>query len=343
MSDRFRVLLTDRAWPDTSIEQTVLSRVGAELIEPPATDEKTLCQFAGDCDAIATNWAKVTPAVISAAPRCRVISRTGIGIDNIAVEAATARGIPVTNCPDYCVTEVADHALGLLLAHARRIAFLHHRTKQGEYKLAAVSGLQRLSTQTLGLLGLGRIGRELCQRARACGLNIIAHTASGSDHGTGCRMVALRELLSSSDYLSLHAPSTPATCRIMNAESLSWMKPTAFVINTARGNLIDHAALWDAIRSGKLAGAALDVFDPEPPDLSLPLFCDERVIITPHAAFVSDQSLAQMRTQAFEQLIAALQGHRPQNVINPHIYAAASISLKDESPADGLPRNAAQS
>ncbi len=326
MADRWRVLLTDRAWPDTSYEQAVLDRIGAELVELPATDEATLCQFAADCDAIATNWAKVTPAVIQAAPRCQVIARMGIGLDNIAVEEATARGIPVTNCPDYCVAEVADHALGLLLACARRIGFLHHRTKQGEYRLAAVSGLQRLSTQTLGLLGLGRIGRELCSRARACGLHVIAHTASGSDHGTGCEMVTLSDLLSRSDYLSLHAPSTPATHHILNATSLSGMKPTAYVINTSRGSLIDEEALAAAIASGKLAGAALDVFDPEPPDLSRPLFRDERVIVTPHAAFVSDQALAQMRTQAFEQLVAALEGHRPQNVINPQIYSAASTS-----------------
>lgn len=326
MADRWRVLLTDRAWPDTSSEQAVLNRIGAELIEPPATDEATLCQFAADCDAIATNWAKVTLAVIQAAPRCQVIARMGIGLDNIAVEEATARGIPVTNCPDYCVAEVADHALGLLLACARRIGFLHHRTKQGEYRLAAVSGLQRLSTQTLGLLGLGRIGRELCSRARACGLRVIAHTASGSDHGTGCEMVSLQDLLIQSDYLSLHAPSTPATHHILNATSLSAMKPTAYVINTSRGSLVDEEALAAAIASGNLAGAALDVLDPEPPDLSRPLFRDERVIVTPHAAFVSDQALAQMRTQAFEQLVAALEGHRPQNVINPQIYSAASTS-----------------
>lgn len=328
MADRPRVLLTDRAWPDTSYEQTVLDRIGAELVEPPATDEATLCQIAAYCDAIATNWAKVTPAVIEAAPRCRVIARMGIGLDNIAVDAATVRGIPVTNCPDYCVAEVADHALGLLLACARRIAFLHHRTKQGEYCLAAVSGLQRLSMQTLGLLGLGRIGRELCSRARACGLRVIAHTASGSDHGTGCEMVSLNELLVQSDYLSLHAPSTPATHHILNAASLARMKPTAYVINTARGSLIDQVALGEAITSGKLAGAALDVFDPEPPDLLQPLFRDERVIVTPHAEFVSDQSLAQMRTQAFEQLVAALEGKRPQNVINPQIYSGAVTSSK---------------
>lgn len=317
-----RVLLTDRAWPDTRFEQTVLDSIGGVLVEPPACDEATLCCFAADCDAIATNWAKVTEAVIHAALRCQVVARTGIGVDNIAIDAATARGIPVVNCPDYCVTEVADHTLGLLLACARRIAFLHHRTKRAEYQLAAVSGLQRLSTQTLGLVGLGRIGAAVFHRARACGLHVVAHTASGSDHGLGCPIASLDALLSQSDFVSLHAPLTSATRHLINAQSLQRMKPNAYLINTSRGGLVDHAALWDALSQGRLAGAALDVFDPEPPDLSQPLFRDERVIVTPHAAFVSDQSLQQMRTQAFEQIVAALSGQRPQNVLNPQIYSA---------------------
>lgn len=317
MAAKLRVLLTDRAWPDAAIEQRVLDTLGAELIEPPATDEATLCAAAADCDAIATNWVKVTPAVIQAASRCRVIARMGIGLDNIDIPTATARGIPVTNCPDYCVTEVADHTLGLILALTRRIGFLHHRTKQGEYNLAAVSGLQRLSTLTLGLVGLGRIGAAVYRRARACELNVVAYTPSGSDHGTGCPMTTLDALLAQSDIVSLHAPATPATQHLLNADSLARLKPTAYVINTSRGRLIDHAALWTALQVNQLGGAALDVFDPEPPDLSQPLFRDERVIVTPHAAFVSDQALQQMRTQAFEQIVAGLKGERPNNVVNP--------------------------
>ncbi len=324
MTAKLRVLLTDRAWPETSIEQRVLATLGAELIEPAATDEATLCTAAADCDAIATNWAKVTPAVIQAATRCRVIARTGIGLDNIDIPTATARGIPVTNCPDYCVTEVADHTLGLILALTRRIGFLHHRTKLGEYNLAAVSGIQRLSTLTLGLVGLGRIGAAVYHRARACELNVVAYTPSGSDHGTGCPMTTLDALLSQSDIVSLHAPFTAATRHLLNAKSLGRLKPTAFVVNTSRGGLIDHAALWTALQANRLGGAALDVFDPEPPDLSLPLFRDERVIVTPHAAFVSDQALQQMRTQAFEQIVAALKGERPGNLVNPQAFAGVA-------------------
>lgn len=317
MTSRFRVLLTDRAWPDSRIETAILQNAGAELIEATATDEDALASLAVDVDAIVTNWAKVTDRVIRSSPRCRIVSRTGIGIDNIAVETATELRIPVTNCPDYCVQEVADHALGLLLACARRIGFFHFRTKKGEYNLAAATPMRRLSTQTVGLVGLGHIARELVPRLRALGVNLIAYTPSGSDHGTGCRMVSLPELLSESDYVSLHAPLLPETHHLINVDRLRLMKSTAYLINTSRGGLIDVAALWAALQAGMLAGAALDVFEPEPPNLNDPIYQDERVIVTPHAAFVSVESLDQMRTQAVIQVVQALQGQTPDNIVNP--------------------------
>ncbi len=324
MAARFRVLITDRAWPDTSIESEILSRVGAEVVEPTSTDEAALVTAATDVDAIATNWACVAEAVMRASGRCQTVARFGIGVDNIAVSAATALGIPVTNCPDYCVSEVSDHALGLLLACARRIGFFHGRTKRGEYRLAAARPMQRIAGQTLGLLGLGHIARELVPKGRALGLNVIAHTASGRDYVTGVRMVPFPELLSSSDYVSVHAPLNDSTRRLFDAAALAQMKPTAYLINTSRGGLIDEVALWDALQADRLAGAALDVFEPEPPDLSRPLFQDERVIVTPHAAFVSEQSVRQLRVQAIEQVVAVLEGRRPNNVLNPQIYSGQS-------------------
>lgn len=317
---KWRVLITDRAWPDTSLEQQVLQQIDAEIVEPAATDEATLAAAATDVDAIATNWAKVTPAVISAATQCRIVARLGIGVDNIAIPTATARGIPVTNCPDYCIPEVADHTLGLVLALARRIAFLHLETKQGRYSLNDVQSMRRLSTQTLGLFGLGRTGQEVAVRARAFGFRVIAHTASGSDHGTGCPMVSFDQLLAESDFLSLHAPLTPATRHRFSQQEFARLRPGACLINTSRGGLIDEAALLQALQSHQLAGAALDVFDPEPPDLTQPLFRDPRVIVTPHAAFVSVESLHDLRTRVMQQIVMVLSGQRPPNVLNPQIY-----------------------
>jgi len=316
MTTRFRVLMTDRAWPDTELEREILREADAELIEAPTTDEATLIRLAQNVDAIATNWARVTEPVIRGCPGCRIVARLGIGIDNIAVSVATELGIHVTNCPDYCVTEVSDHALGLLLACARRIGFFHLRTKRGEYNLGAATTMRRLSEQTAGLVGLGHIARELVPKLRALGLKVLAYTPSGSDHGTGCQMVSLQDLLEQSDFISLHAPYLPETRHLIDADQIRRMKPTAYLINTSRGGLVDAAALWTALQENRIAGAALDVFDPEPPDLTDPLYCDERVIVTPHAAFVSAESLHEMRSQAMNQVVQALRGERPNNLIN---------------------------
>jgi D-3-phosphoglycerate dehydrogenase len=321
MPDRFRVLFTDLPWGDSEIERRVLAPIPADMIQSPDAREETLCALAADADAIATCWAAVTARVVSAATRCRLIARMGIGLDNIDVAAASARGIPVTNVPDYCIPEVAEHALALLLALARNIGFFHLRTKRGEYNLQAAPAMHRLSGRTLGLFGLGRIGQAVAARAGTLGLNVIAHSRSGDDHGTGCRMVDRPTLLAESDFISLHAPLTDETLRAFSTDQFRSMKPGAFLINTSRGGLVDLEALWQALDDRTIAGAGLDVFESEPPDLSHPLFADERVLVTPHAAFVSEEALIDLRTRVAGQISDALAGRVPHNVVNsprPH-------------------------
>jgi len=311
-----RVLVTDHPWPDLDLERRLLAPLGVELVDAPAEDEATLAKLAVDVDAIAVCWAQVTRRVIEAARECRVICRFGIGLDNIDIPVATALGIPVTNIPDYCVEEVADHALSQLLALSRNLPFFHLRTKQGEYDLAAGPPMRRLRGRTLGLIGLGRIGRAVFERARAFGLNVIATTPSGNDHGTGCRMVTLDELLQTADLISLHAPLTAATRHLLDRQAFAKMRPGVLVVNTSRGPLIDPNALHEAIQSGKVPGAALDVFDPEPPDLSLPLYRSERLLATPHAGFVSVESVIELRERVCGQILSVLAGEIPENVVN---------------------------
>ena len=323
MSREFRVLITDRAWPDCAVERDILSRIGAEVVDAPQGDEATLVALARDADAIGTCWAHVTESVIRAAPKCRLVARFGIGLDNISVETATELGIPVSNVPDYCVSEVSDQALALILACARNVAFFHMRTKRGEYRLGAAPPMKRLAGATLGLVGFGQIARALLPKARAIGFNVLAHSQRSDDRGTGCHMVPLDDLLSRSDFVSLHLPLTEATHGLLGDRQFQQMKPTAYLVNTSRGALVDQAALWRALSTGRIAGAALDVFDPEPPDLSQPLYRDERVIVTPHAAFLSEESLKDLRTRASHQIAEALQGRRPENVVNPQVYDRA--------------------
>ena len=303
----FRVLLTDYAWPDVEIERGVLREGGAELIVAPASDEPSLCAAARETDAIMTCWAKVTAAVLAAAPRCRIVSRMGIGLDNIDLAACAQRGIAVTNVPDYCRHEVAEHTLALVLALVRNVALFHGQTKQGVYDLPAAPPMRRLAGQTLGIVGLGGIGREVAKRALGLGMKVIAAGRSRKDSMDGVAWREPGELLAESDFVTLHAPLNNETRHIINAAALAVMKPTAFLINTSRGGLVDHAALADALARNALAGAALDVQDPEPPDLSRPPFNDERMIVTPHAAFASEESLRELRTRAARQVVEYLQ------------------------------------
>jgi len=316
---RFHVLLTDYAWADVEIERRTLAEIDAELVVAPKEkqDAASLAQLARETrvDAIMTNWAKVPQAVIEASPQCRIVSRLGIGLDNIDVAYCTSRGIPVTNVPDYCLIEVAEHALALILSLSRKVAFYHYETKQGRYQLQAGPALRRIEGQTLGIVGLGNIGRKLAEKARGLGLSIVA-TSRKLQPMLGVEYVTLDTLLARSDYVSLHTPLTAATRHMIGAAQLARMKSSAYLINTARGGLIDHVALLAALQNGKLAGAALDVQDPEPPDLGQPLFDDPRVVVTPHAAFVSEESLANLRSRVARQVATRLTGGVPEHVVN---------------------------
>jgi len=313
---RFKVLLTDFAWSDLDIERQILGAIGADLIVAPQAVEATLKKLAADVDAIMTNWARVSDAVLAAAGHCRIVSRLGIGLDNIDVASATRRGMVVTNVPDYCLIEVAEHALAMLLAQARKIAFWHLETTHGSYQLQSGPILRRIEGQTLGIVGFGRIGRKLADKAAALGLQILATGRIRRDLPPYAQWCSLDELLAESHYISLHVPLTPETRHMIGAEQFARMKPAAYLINTARGGLIDHAALAAALAANKIAGAGLDVQEPEPPDLSKPPFNDPRVIVTPHAAFVSAESLINLRTRASQQVADFLTGRTPENVVN---------------------------
>ena len=318
---RFRVLLTDYAWPYLDIERSTLAEIDAELVVADKQDAGSLADLAADCDAIMTNWAKVPQSVIEACSKCQIVSRLGIGLDNIDVAYCTSRGIPVTNVPDYCLIEVAEHALALLLGLSRKIGWYHWQTKQAQYQLQSGPKLRRIEGQTLGIVGLGNIGIKLAEKAMALGMKVIANTRSGKSKLAGVEMVSFDELLKVSDYISLHTPLTPETRHMFGAEQFKQMKPSAYLINTARGGLVDARALAVALDEGRLAGAALDVQEPEPPDLVQPPYSDPRVIVTPHAAFVSEESLTNLRSRVARQVVARLTGGQPENVVNPETLA----------------------
>jgi D-3-phosphoglycerate dehydrogenase len=317
-----RVLLTDCPWNDTSVERSVLAEARAELILAERSDAATLASAAAGVDGILTCWAPLPAPVLEAAANCGIVARLGVGLDNIDIAAASRRGMVVCNVPDYCRIEAAEHALALILALGRKVAFFHHETKAGRYDLKAGAELRRLAGQTVGIVGYGKIGREVAVRGRALGFRVLACGRPVSEGGPP-RPTAddvewrnLDGLLAESDYISLHLPLIPETRRIIGVAELARMKPSAYLVNTSRGGLIDHQALAAALSAGMLAGAALDVQDPEPPDLSQPPFNDPRVIVTPHAAFLSRESLTELRTRAARQVVDFFQGRRPAHAVN---------------------------
>ncbi|NJN84292.1 MAG: C-terminal binding protein, partial [Caldilineaceae bacterium] len=271
---QYRVLVTDYAWPSLTIEQEILRGVDAELIVAQDGSPDEITRLAPEADAILTCWKQVPPAALDAATRCLIVSRYGIGLDNIPVDHATRLGILVTNVPDFCLEEVSDHVMALLLACARRVVRFARETRDGVWNLQSGRGMPRLRGQTLGLIGYGNIARALVPKARGFGLEIIAYTPRLAADALGATGVATNDLdflLRQSDYVSIHAPLTAESRGLIDARALRQMKPSAYLINTSRGAIIDEVALYQALAEGWIAGAALDVTDPEPPAASNPL------------------------------------------------------------------------
>ena len=321
-----KVLITDHTWPDVGLERAILEQASLQVTDAPRSDEATLSALAGDCDAIMTCFAQVTPAVIASAPDLKVIARYGVGVDNIAVDAATARGIPVTYVPDYCVAEVAEHALGLLMALARGVVRYDRSVKQRAWDLGVAAPLRRVEGRTLGLIGCGRIGRRLADKALGLGMRVLVYDANPAAVeaavAAGLTGAALHEVVAKADFLSLHLPLTAATRGFIGESILRQMKPTACLINTARGALVDTDALARALRERWIAGAALDVLPQEPPPADNPLLDLDNIVLTPHVAFYSEESLEALGQRTARAVVEVLAGRAPEHVWNGDALAA---------------------
>lgn len=316
-----RVLVTDFAWPSLDIERRILADAGAELVVAETGEADELMALAVGVDAILTNWKRVPPEALDAAPGCLLVSRYGVGLDNIPVDHATELGILVTNVPDFCLQEVSDHAMALVLACARRVVTFSRATRGGVWDLAAGRGLPRLSEQTIGLVGYGNIARTLVPKARGFGLRVLAYSprATLSVDGDVELTNDLERLLAESDYVSLHAPSTPETAGLIGERELRLMKPTAYLVNTSRGALVNEDALRQALEERWIAGAALDVLRQEPPPADHPLLALDNAIVTPHAAFYSETAIAELQAKAATNVANVLTGSLPPTVVNPGV------------------------
>jgi D-3-phosphoglycerate dehydrogenase len=331
MSVKKTVLVTDYAWPSLDREREILGRVGASIVVATSGSEEELLRLAPAAQGILCNWKPVSRPVLEAAAHCVAVGRYGIGLDNIDVEGATRLGIVVTNVPAYCVDDVADHTMALLLACNRKAGWFDRDIKAGRYDLKAQSPLRRLRGQILGLAGYGRIGQAVARRARSFGLRVIAlqpRRSVGSGPNDGIEFAPLAELLERSDFMSLHLPATPETKGMFDAAAFGRMKRGAVLINTARGSLIRSADLLDALAGGRIAAAGIDVWETEPLPAGDQLAAHPRVVATPHAAFYSDQAVAELQESAAAQMAALLSEQLSQNIVNPAVLESPQLRLR---------------
>lgn len=316
-----KIAITDYTFANLDIETGILGPMGHEIT---AWKEKTssveLPQLVADADAVITQFAPVNADVIACMKRARVIVRYGIGVDNVDLDAARERGIPVCNVPDYCIDEVADQTLAFLLSSTRQVVVNTIRNREGKWGLATpIDQMRVLRDLKVGVVGFGRIGREVAARLRAFKCRVLVHDPmvdSSIIEQAGCHSMALSELLSQSDAITLHCPSTSQTRGMIDRGTLATMKPGVILINVSRGDLVDSEALTEALQKGLISAAALDVFAPEPIPVDHPILKMSNVIVASHIASCSVPASRKLRETAANLAVMALRGDVLPNVVN---------------------------
>lgn len=315
-----KIVITDGDFPNEDPEREELASISAELVRGQWRTEDELIAGMKDAEAILICFSHITRRVIEESPALKMIARYGIGYDMIDLKAASERGIPVTNVPDYCWDEVADHAFALLMTCARKILVLDKSVRDGAFDpIAAGQPIRRLRGQTLGLIGMGHIGQNIVARAHGFGLRVIVadpYLKPEQVEEIGATLVDMNEVLTESDYITLHVPLNDETRHLMNVERLQQMKSSAFLINTCRGGVVDNAALARALSEGWIAGAGIDVFEEEPLPADSPLRSQETAVLTPHAAYYSEESLALLQRKAAQEVVRFFKGEQLLNRVN---------------------------
>ena len=316
-----KIIITDWTFSDLSIEELMAQADGTTLVGKQCKSAADLVALVADADAVITQFAKIDAAVIGAMQRARVIVRYGIGVDNVDLDAARQRNIPVCNVPDYCMDEVADHTLAFILATTRQVVPNTLHLRAGKWGLASpLTAMQALKNLTVGVIGFGRIGREVVSRLLAFKCRVVVFdpvvpAAEIAKHGAQ-PAASFDDLLAQSDIVTPHCPSTAKTKKMFNAEAFAKMRPGAIFINVGRGDLADSAALTAALQSGKLGGAALDVFDPEPIPADHPILKMPNVIVAAHIASASPPAVRKLRESAAALALKALRGEPLPNIVN---------------------------
>jgi D-3-phosphoglycerate dehydrogenase len=326
-----RVVQTDEPASDRLVEDAVFSASGLaiDFTTHRCGNEESLVRICSAADGVISAYAPISSHVLEAMSRCCIVAVNATGFDGVDIARATELGIVVTNVADYCSDEVADHTLALILSLARHIPELTRSACAGEWNYEAAGRPARLGKQTLGVIGLGRIGSRVALRARSFGLRVVAYDPYVADEHmsmVGASKVSLEEALSS-DFVSLHCCLTPETRQLINEQTLGTMQKHSFLVNTSRGSCVDTDALVRALQCGDIAGAALDVVKPEPLPAGHLLYSLPNVTLTPHAAFLSREALEELRRRSCMQVVAALRGEAPECIVNPEVLKQAHCRI----------------
>ena len=314
-----KVVITDYQYKDIDTERRIIEDAGFELEDYQIKNDEQLISICQDADAIVTQYSDISKKLIEHLEHCEMIIKYGIGVNNIDVEAADKKGIYVCNVPDYGVEEVSDHAVTMILSLGKKLPILTKALKNGEWGYDSIVPLKRISESTVGLVGFGRIPQLVAKKMKGFGCRILAYdpyTEPQAMEEAGVIRADLETILKESDYLSVHVPLTKDTKGMINHKSFQMMKPTAVIDNTARGGVVDESALISALKSGRIAGAGVDVYETEPVDSNNPLLYMDNVIATPHCAWYSETAIHTLQQKVAEEVVNVLKGNHPVHCVN---------------------------
>ena len=328
----WEVVITDCDHGFVEIEKEELDRIGAGMTLAQVRSEEDVIRVCGQADGLLNQYAPLTRAVLERLPKCKVIAKYGVGVDTVDLKAATDFGIIVTNVPDYCFDEVADHTISLMLTLARKTVFFNQKVKSNQWDFRQGIPIHRIRNKTLGLIGCGRIGREVARKMSTFGVRVIAYDPYIADTGGAIAFVDLDTVLRESDFISIHCSLNESTRHLLGGREFQKMQRKPLVINVARGPIIEEKELIRALNEGRISGAGLDVLEKEPPDPDNPLLKMDNVILSPHVAFYSEESIRELKQRATEGVSAVLLGEWPRVVVNREVIGRTRALISGTFP-----------
>jgi D-3-phosphoglycerate dehydrogenase len=326
---RYQVMITDCDHGSIEEEKEELGRIGAELFLAQIREEEDLIRVCKEADGLINQYAILNRNVLSHLPKCKVVARYGVGVDSIDLRAATDLGIIVANVPDYCIDEVATHAVAMLLTLIRKTAFFDRKVKSSQWDFRQGAPIHRMQAKILGLIGCGKIGFEVAKRISTFGVKVMAFDPYIHSAGENIKITDLETILRKSDFISIHCPLNESTRHLIGEQEFKKMERKPFLINTSRGPIVNEKALIQALEEGRISGAGLDVLETEPPGSENPMLKMENVILSPHVGFYSEESISELKRRTAKNVSDVLMGRRPGSVVNQEVISKtrATISM----------------